>query len=75
MDLWLIETNENIQISPASIHGMLWLQTHFNERHWETLSSNQGRIPKEDRTMLFEDAKSAGLNLNFLQNLCIAQKF
>ena len=75
MDLWLIETDENIQISPVSIHGMLWLQTHFEEEHWVTLSSNQARIPKEDTKMLLEDAESAGLSLNFLQNLCIAEKF
>ena len=31
MDIWLIGTGDSIQIRPASIHGMLWLQTHFED--------------------------------------------
>ena len=75
MDIWLIQTEENIQICPKSILGILWLQTHFESRHWEALATNQVEIPKEDIKKLLSDANSAGLQLNFLQNLCITKKF
>ena len=75
MDICLIEIEDNIRISPQSIEGMLWLQTHFKKEHWNAIASNEASIPKKDTPELFEDAKEAGLKLNFLQNLCIAEKF
>ena len=69
MDICLIETEANIQICPKSIIGMLWLQTHFEEKHWEDLAQSNVALPSEDTQMLMKDAKAAGLQLNFLENL------
>ena len=75
MDIWLIETEENIQISPKSIFGILWLQTHFEQTHWEAIASKQARIPQKDAQILFNHASQAGLQVNFLKKLCIINKF
>ncbi len=72
MDIWLIETQEGTQLRPESIHGMLWLQTHFENDEWEALASKQVIIPKEDAKNLSQDAKKAGLTLNYLPILAIA---
>ena len=74
MDICLIEKEKNIQICPKSILGMFWLQTHFEEKHWENLSLSNVALPPEDTKKLSEDAKTAGLKLHFLQNLCITKK-
>jgi len=65
MDILLIKTGEGgSQIKPCSSHGMLWLQTHFEECHWESLSNNQVRIPNTTSSELTKDAEEAGLILN-----------
>ena len=75
MDILLVNTNEGTQIRPASIHGMLWLQTHFEDAHWEALSSNQVKLPANDAKSLSIDAIEAGLELNHLPVLSNARKF
>ena len=75
MDICLIETEKNIRIFPKSITGMLWLQTHFEEIYWDDLFQCKVALPSEDIKKLSEDARAAGLKLNFLQNLCISEKF
>ena len=74
MDIWLIETEEGSQVRPETVHGMLWLQTHFEKTHWESIAAKQVRVPIEDAKILFEDAKEAGLRLTFLPSLSIAGK-
>ena len=71
MDIWLIETREGAQLRPESIHGMLWLQTHFESNHWESISRGLVIIPTSDAKMLDEDATKAGLNVNFIN--CVPQ--
>ena len=75
MDIWLIGTQEGTQIRPTSIHGMLWLQTHFEDEEWEALASSQVKLPDQDAKQLSSDAQEAGLNLNFLPSLSIAKNF
>ena len=75
MDIWLIETKDGTTIRPESIHGMLWLQTHFEDSHWEALASKQVKIPVEDARFLGDDAKAAGLTLNYLPALSITRNF
>ncbi len=75
MDICLISTGEGTHIRPASIHGMLWLQTHFENEHWAALASNEVKLPNEDIKNLACDAKEAGLSLNYLPILSIAAKF
>ena len=75
MDIWLIGTDSGTQVRPTSIHGMLWLQTHFEDEHWEALASSQVVLPQEDAKTLSEDAKEAGLYLNQISALTIQRKF
>ena len=69
MDIRLSDKQNGTQIQPVSIHGMLWLQTHFESDHWEAISSGLVIIPAKDAEMLAEDASNAGVNVNFINSL------
>ena len=63
MDICLVNIDKNLNksIKPLSVIGMLWLQTHFDNDQWESLSNNEVMISKENSELLVEDATSAGL--------------
>ena len=69
MDISLADKRNGIQIEPNSVHGILWLQTHFESDHWESLSNGLVIIPSKDALMLSEDAEKAGINVNFIKSL------
>ncbi len=69
MDISLSETQNGIKIEPRSVHGILWLQTHFELKHWESISHGLVLIPSKDAQMLCEDAILAGINVNFINSL------
>ena len=69
MDISLSDTNSGIFIEPMSVHGMLWLQTHFESNHWESISRGEVVIPAKDAQMLGEDASFAGLNVSFINTV------
>ena len=69
MDIRLSDKKNGTQIEPTSIHGILWLQTHFKSAHWESLSNGLVIIPTKDAQMLREDATKAGININFINSL------
>ena len=69
MDISLFGKRHGTQIEPKSVHGVLWLQTHFESEHWESISNGLVIIPTKDAEMLGEDAKKAGLNVNFINSL------
>ena len=69
MDISLSDKRNGTQIEPKSVHGMLWLQTHFQSDHWESISHGLVIIPNEDAEVLGEDAQKAGLNVNFINSL------
>ena len=69
MDISLSEKRNRTQIEPKSVHGILWLQTHFESFHWESISNGLVIIPKKDAEMLGEDAQKAGLSINFINSL------
>ena len=69
MDISLSDKRNGIQIKPTSIHGILWLQTHFESEHWESISNGQVMVPRQDAEMLGGDAQNAGLNVNFINSL------
>ena len=69
MDISLSNKRNGSQIEPTSIHGILWLQTHFESEHWESLSKGIVIIPSKDAQILGEDAKKAGINVNFINSL------
>ena len=69
MDISLSEKRNGTQIEPKTVHGILWLQTHFESQHWELISNGLVIIPTKDAEMLAEDALKAGLNVNFINSL------
>tara|TARA_B100001109_G_scaffold232072_1_gene209645 strand:+ start:198 stop:425 length:228 start_codon:yes stop_codon:yes gene_type:complete len=69
MDISLSEKRNGTRIEPKTIHGILWLQTHFESKYWELLSNDLVIIPQKDAQMLKEDATNAGLNINFINSL------
>ena len=69
MDISLSEKENGTQITPKTVHGILWLQTHFDSNHWEIISNGLVIIPTKEAQMLLEDATNAGLNVNFINSL------
>ncbi len=69
MDISLSEKRTGTLIEPKTVHGILWLQTHFESNHWEMISNGLVIIPSTDAQMLLEDATNAGLNVNFINSL------
>ena len=69
MDICLSDKQTGTQIEPKSVHGILWLQTHFESNHWESISNGLVIIPTKDAEMLGEDARKAGINVNFINSL------
>ena len=53
-----------LAVSPASVHGMLWLQTHFAKESWEALARGQAVFSQDCFDELLNDARSAGLKIN-----------
>ena len=69
MDINFSEKKSGTKIEPRSIHGILWLQTHFESAHWESLMNGLVIIPAKDAQMLYEDASLAGISINFINSL------
>ena len=69
MDIGLFVKRNGTQIEPKSIHGILWLQTHFESDHWESISNGLVIIPAKDVQGLIKDAEQAGINVNFINSL------
>ena len=69
MDISLSDKRNGTQLEPKSVHGILWLQTHFESEHWESISNGQVILPRQDAEMLGGDAQNAGLNVNFINSL------
>jgi len=69
MDISLSEKRNGTQIESRTVHGILWLQTHFESKHWESISNGLVIIPTKEAQMLGEDASNAGLNVNFINSL------
>ena len=69
MDIRLSHNRNGAQLEPKSVHGVLWLQTHFESNHWESICNGLVTIPINDAQILGEDATKAGLNVNFINSL------
>ena len=69
MDIRLSYKRNGTQIEPISVHGILWLQTHFESDHWDALSNGVVIIPTKDAQMLVQDATQADINVNFISSL------
>ena len=64
-----IDNQSNKSLKPLSIHGMLWLQTHFENDQWEALSNNKVIISEKDSKLLIEDANLAGISIESMSNI------
>ena len=69
MDISLSEKRNGTQIEAKTVHGILWLQTHFESKYWELISNGLVIIPTKDAQILGEDATKAGINVNFINSL------
>ena len=69
MDISLSDKRNGTQIEPTSVHGLLWLQTHFESDHWESITKGLVIIPTKDAQVLMKDAKEVGINVNFINSL------
>ncbi len=74
MDICLLNTNNTINLRPTSVHGMLWLQTHFENSQWEAISSFQAVLSMDNADILLRDAKKAGLVVNSFPSMVYSNK-
>lgn len=51
------------QLTPGSIHGVLWLQTHFPSSEWDALFEERAVFAPDSLEMLLADAGLAGLTV------------
>ena len=66
-----VDNKSNKSLRPLSIHGMLWLQTHFETDQWEALSHNKVIISEIDSKLLIEDANLAGVRIESMSGISI----
>ena len=66
-----VDNQSNKSLRPLSIHGMLWLQTHFENDQWEALSNNKVIISELDSKLLIEDANLAGVKIESMSGKSI----
>jgi len=74
MDIFLTTASQGVQLAAKSIHGVLWLQTHFEESNWEALLTSQVLISRNDAETLTQDAKEAGISICFIPSFLISGK-
>ena len=65
MTLDLVTTPADVagfrRLHPQSIHGVLWLQTHFPVSEWDALLQDQACFSADCLDHLLSDAVDAGL--------------
>ena len=64
VDLLLAPMDSTNRLIPASAMGMLWLQTHFADEHWDDLSRGLVALSPSCSESLIADALDAGLKVN-----------
>ena len=77
MDICLtnIDNSLNKSLQPKSIIGMLWLQTHFENNQWDSLSNNSVIISDANSKLLIDDANKAGLKVESCSGISILDVF
>ena len=66
-----VDNKSNKSLRPLNIHGMLWLQTHFENDQWEALSNDKVIISEIDSELLIEDANLAGVKIESISDISI----
>ena len=66
MDL-IAQTLESnfVQLQPASIHGVFWLQCHFPQQEWDALIGGKAALTTECMHHLAHDADIAGVTVDW----------
>ena len=64
-DIFLDRCNTTVRVQPRSIHGMLWLQTHFEDSAWDYIQMGAIGISPDDAITLSQDAELSGLRVLF----------
>jgi hypothetical protein len=62
-DLALAGLQRGVRLLPCSVLGLLWLQTHFEDRYWEPLASGRARLDRASADQLGSAAEAAGLKV------------
>lgn len=62
-DLALIEIRQGFRLLPTSVHGLVWLQTHFESGSWPALAAGEVRLDVDSSKELVGDACNAGLRV------------
>tara|TARA_B100001769_G_C21879133_1_gene475467 strand:+ start:306 stop:575 length:270 start_codon:yes stop_codon:yes gene_type:complete len=77
MDICLLNIDKDLNksIMPNSVIGMLWLQTHFDNDQWESLSNKTAIISEENSKLLIEDATKAGLIIKSFSGISMLDVF
>ena len=57
---------DSLSLRPLSIHGMLWLQTHFEDDLWGALASGGAEIDMDSARHMVADCQMAGLKVSCL---------
>lgn len=71
-DITLTPLGESYRISPKTVHGVLWLQTHFDCSSWDLILSGKVRLTAESCQSLQTDAHQAGLQVCSIQSITTA---
>ena len=58
-------SNEIVMLKIGTIHGMLWLQTHFHDDDWDALQLDDVGLSVKDAVRLSQDAEQSGLHVLF----------
>ena len=61
LDLSAQSVDQLFSISPKSVLGLFWLQSHFPVDEWDVLLNGQAIFSAECLAALVADARSAGL--------------
>ena len=62
-DIYLQEAQGGVYVTPLTATGMFWLQAHFEDQEWDTISNGELFLCQEDAKLLAEDILTAELNL------------
>ncbi len=74
MDICFVGINDRTHIRANTVHGMLWLQTHFEVQDWEAIAAGQVILSISNAEMLAMDATKAGLTINLVPAITHSKK-
>lgn len=64
-DLLLTAIERSCRLTPRTVLGMLWVQTHFETSTWDLVCSGNVRLSRHSSEALCRDAIAAGLQVDW----------